>query len=140
MQYLLIGFIIFIALFLQGSVTTAPLVLLILLLLYIYMRQEWVFFVAFLSGILLDILSVGTIGMSSLYFLFFLFAVFLYQRKFEIGSYYFIFFSLWIGTVFYTLLFGIANGIMMAFILGFLGVGGFWIVRKTGAKKKSVYF
>ncbi|MBP9719551.1 MAG: hypothetical protein KBD46_03700, partial [Candidatus Levybacteria bacterium] len=65
MVYILIGFGIFLALFLQTSSTTMPIFLGVLLSLYIYHRQSWVFFLAFFSGILLDILLVRTVGLTS---------------------------------------------------------------------------
>lgn len=95
----------FIALFLEGTVTTLPLVLIVLLCLTIYRRDAIVFPVAFVSGIILDILIVQTIGVSSLFFAVMICMILLYQRKYEINSYPFVFFASLLGSFGYLLLF-----------------------------------
>lgn len=140
MKHVGIGLFFLLLLFLQGSIMTVPLVLVMLVLLYIFYRQDWVFFLAFLSGIFLDIFSVRPIGSTSIFLLFFLLFIFLYQRKFEIGSYYFIFFSLFIGAAWYAFFFGSYHGVFMAVIVSFLGVGSFWILQKIIGKQQHSYF
>ena len=124
MKYLWVGMGFILCLFLQSSVTTLPLFLLFFLLLYIYYRQEWVFFAACLAGILLDIFSVRIVGVSSIFFLCFLFCVFLYQRKFEIGSSFFVFLALFFGSVLYCLLFSVSHASLIGVVMG----GGGWLL------------
>src|SRR5262245_36757173 len=93
----IIGFVFLI--FLQGSVTTIPLLLGLLLVWYCLTQEKWIFIVAFFSGIFLDVFLVRQIGVSSLFFLVVLYLLFLYQRKFEISSYYFILFADFIATL-----------------------------------------
>lgn len=135
MHAILIGLMVFLTLFLQGSVATFPLILVVLLLLYIYYRSMWIFFLAFIAGIFLDIFSVRPIGSTSIFLLTFLLSVFLYQRKFEIGSYYFIFFTLFLGGLIYSWTHGLPEGFFTALLLALFGISCFWCVEKTGRKK-----
>lgn len=75
-----------IALFLESTIFSWPLVLGMLIVLTVLYKQQWVMVVACISGILLDILTFHFVGSSSLFFLVVLELVFLYQRKFEIDS------------------------------------------------------
>lgn len=136
MKYILIGCILFFSLLAQVTITTIPFILVALLLLYIYSRNELIFFLGFFCGILLDLLQVRTIGFTSLFFLFFLFFVFLYQRKFEIGSYYFIFLILVIGSFFYAVVFAFSDAVFMALVTALLGVFCFWLIEHLKGKKK----
>lgn len=121
MKYFLFSGIVLLTLFFQASVTIVPIMLVLLLLLYIEYRSEEVFFIAFFLGLLLDMLVVRTIGVSSLFFLTFLFVVFLYQRKFEIGSPLFVFLALFLGSVMYCFIFGIKQAVLIGICLGILG-------------------
>lgn len=86
------GFIglLIIAVILQGTVTSLPLVLLCLILLAVKTRTSDVFLIAFLSGLILDIMLVHPIGESSIFFLTVLLVIFLYERKYELSSLVFI--------------------------------------------------
>lgn len=75
-----------IAVILQGVATSLPLVLLILILLAVKVRSSDVFLLAFISGIVLDIILVHPLGASSVFFLIVLLVIFLYERKYELSS------------------------------------------------------
>jgi hypothetical protein len=128
------------AVFLQGSVTTIPLPFILLVVLYCFYQSDWVFLSAFLSGIFLDILLVQTVGMSSIFFVVSLFLIFLYQRKFEIASYYFVFFALLIGSGLYSLIFGIQNGIGIALLTAGMGIFCFWCLRRNMPRRKTEFY
>jgi len=130
MKYFFIGLSFLLALFLQATLTTLPVVLIILLLCYIYCREEWVFFLSFTAGIFLDLMQVRVVGLESIFFLFFLFFVFLYQRKFEIGSYYFIFLILFLGSFLYGVTFAFSHAFFMAIVTAVGGIFSFWVVQK----------
>ncbi len=95
--------------FLEGTVATLPLVLVGLLCLTIMKRESIVFVFAFLSGLILDLLTVRSIGLSSLYFIFFVFLIFLYQRKYEINSYPFVAASAFVGAFIFLIIVGGGN-------------------------------
>jgi hypothetical protein len=130
MVYSFIGIVFLLCLFLQGTLTNLPLLLVFLLLIYIYYRQDWVFLLAFFAGIALDIVTVRVVGGSSIFFLLFLVSVFLYQRKFEIGSPLFVFLALFLGTLIYAGIFGYPDSFLMALLLGVVGIGCFGLLRK----------
>jgi cell shape-determining protein MreD len=138
-QWMLTAVLFFAVLF-QGSVTTIPLSLIFLVVLFCIYQNELIFLAAFVSGIFLDILLVQPIGETSIFFILFLFLIFLYQRKFEIASYYFIFLSLFLGTIVYQVLFGTENIVVTAFISGILGIGIFLFLQYNGLMpiKKSI--
>lgn len=125
------------AILLQGSIFAFPLVLMVLTLLYCSYRTEWIFLVAFASGILLDIFLVRPVGITSSFFLIFLFLIFLYQKKFEVTSPYFVFLSLFLGSFAYYIFF--RNGSFISSVVCSMG-GAFLFfllqkIRKTEGKK-----
>lgn len=92
------------AIIMEGTITTLPLVLLIILFLAVINRTNDVFAIAFFAGLFLDILTMGRIGFSSLFFVGFVFIIFLYQRKFEIETLYFIVIFSFLGSFIYLFL------------------------------------
>ena len=104
MRYLILilGFLLFV---LESSVVTLPVVLLFLLFYTIITRSDYVFVIAFIVGIFLDMVMLRPLGFTSLYFLTILFLVFLYERKFEIGTIYFVMCAAFLSSFFYLLLF-----------------------------------
>ena len=95
-----------IAVILQGAITPLPLVLLCLLYVTIIMRQGIpVFFLAFVTGLLLDTFALRPIGETSIFFLLFTFLVLLYQRKYEINSYQFVLVASFLGSLLYLSIF-----------------------------------
>lgn len=119
MKYFLISIFLLVAFFLQVSFFQMPFVLIGLLILGIIFKEYWVFLAAFLLGILLDALTFRTIGVNSLFFTFMLGMVFLYERKFEIQSFFFVGFASFFSLLLYLLLFGVG----FPFFQIILGVG-----------------
>lgn len=101
-------FLIFALLF-ESSVFSLPFVFITLLFFAVTSQSRRVFLFALISGIILDAMMVRTIGSSSLFFCTFLFLVFLYQRKFEITSVYFVLVATGAGTFIYGSLFGMPH-------------------------------
>lgn len=122
--------ILLLSFFLESSVTTLPLVFLTLLCLAVLIRKEWIFAVAFFCGLVLDALSLRLLGQSSLYFIVYIFLVFLYQRKFEIATKYFIFASSFIGSLGFLWFFSANNLITESLISSIIGVLLFVILSK----------
>ncbi|SRR5258708_15570941 len=72
---------------LQGVITTIPLVLLLLLVLYIRTKKEFVIIGAFLSGTVLDIMRIQNhLGATSFFLITVLALVMLYEKKYEIDT------------------------------------------------------
>lgn len=105
----------FIAVLLEATIVQIPLSFILLLVFSILNRSGKVFLTAFLTGILLDVMTVRPIGSTSIYFLAFLAVLLLYQRKYEIRSYLFVTVSSFAGVYLYLLLF--SNGSFVQSIL-----------------------
>lgn len=134
--------VLLVAIFLEGSITTLPVVLLMLLIITVVIRQSFVFGVAFLSGVLLDLLIMRPVGQTSVVLVLFVLFVRLYERKFEIETVPFVLFASGLGTLLYGLIFGIPNlllevgGAMIGSTLFFLAVETF---RKNQKRKQKRY-
>ncbi len=115
--------------FLEGTVTTLPLLLVLLLCLTIVKRDAVVFPVAFGVGLFLDVLTAKTVGLSSIFFILFVFLILLYQRKYEINSYPFVFFASFVGSSIFLLFFGYGGWFLQAIINSFIALVLFGTVR-----------
>ena len=118
-------FFLILTLFLEGTVTTLPLVLLCLLVWSILRQDIHVFVAAFFAGLALDIFAVRLLGSTSLFFLIFIFLILLYQKKYEINSYPFMLVSSFFGSVGFLVLFGYAHVFEQALLSSMIAVGIF---------------
>lgn len=98
-------FAIFLAI-VEGSVWALPVLIAFLLPFIVIKKEPWVFPIAFVAGLLLDTLTLGVVGLRSLFFILLLFVVLLYERKFEVQTIPFVFFSSFLGSLLYLYLFG----------------------------------
>lgn len=114
--------ILMLSVLLESSVTTLPLVFLTLLCLAVLVRKEWVFVIAFVAGLVLDAISLRSLGQSSIYFIAFIFLVFIYQRKFEISTKYFIFIASFLGSFGFLIIFSYNNLVSQSLISSVIGV------------------
>lgn len=89
----------------QGTLLTTPIALSVLLVFLFVYDKAWILFMAFLSGIILDVLSLRTIGATSLFLVIFLFIVIQYARKFETKTLRFVLFSSFIGSLIFLFIF-----------------------------------
>lgn len=118
----LFGFFLFVIVFFEGTITTLPLTLQTLLVFYVLYKNSASIFLAFISGIILDLLSVRLLGTTSIYFVIFLFLVVLYERKFEINTIPFIILSSFFGSLGFLFLFGFQQSILQAVASSFFAV------------------
>ncbi len=135
MQKILIGLVI-IALILEGSLTSLPLVLLTLLLFRIASKSNNGFLVAFLSGIILDVFLVRPIGQTSVLFLIVLFLIGMYEKKFEVNSLPFIMIAAFITSFVYLIIFPVPASFIQIITMTFLA-GFFYIVLRLKKSKKQ---
>lgn len=110
-------FFLILALIFESSLTTIPLIFIVLLCLTIIFKQNSIFAFAFLFGLLFDLISFKTLGISSVYFLIFLFLVLIYQSKFEITTNTFIVVACFLGSLGFLFLMGYNNNIVLQAIL-----------------------
>lgn len=87
------------ALVFEGTLSLIPLTFVILLTLFILKRDINYFYIAFITGIILDILSVRPVGLTSAFMITALLAVSIYERKFEIKSLFFIAIASFFGSL-----------------------------------------
>lgn len=103
---ILLALIFFLFCILEGTFIGFPLTLLFLVFFALTKRSPLVFLFAFFGGLALDTFYLRHIGFTSLFFLIYIFGILLYERKFEIGSNFFIFISVLVGSFLYFSLFG----------------------------------
>ena len=124
----------FFAILFESSITSIPLVFLIILFLAVIRRSNEVFIIAFFSGLILDILSFGRIGFSSLYFTVFVFLIFMYQRKFEIETINFLVIFSFFGSFGYLFLTGSGSILVQSLFATLLMAFSFITFRKFNKK------
>lgn len=114
MRILLIVLSLFLAILIEGVFTSVPLVLVTLFIFGITNIDKKLLLAAFLSGVILDTITLQMVGISSLYFCIFLFIVQLYQKKFELYTFPFVFGAIFLGSFFYLLLLGYSSAFLVA--------------------------
>lgn len=125
--------------FLESAIFSWPLVLGMLILLTSLYRAQWVMAVAFVSGILLDILTFHIIGSSSLFFVGVLALVFLYQRKFQIESPFFVGISVFVFSLLYSAVFIHRYSFLSAVLTAVVISGVYLGLSLVQEPKKSIY-
>ena len=110
-------FLLTLALILESTITTIPLIFVTLLCLTVVLKENWMFFFAFIFGLMLDLVTFKTPGLSSSFFVVFLFSVLLYRSKFEIATNYFVLASSFIGSFIFLLIAGYTNSIILESII-----------------------
>ncbi len=108
------------AFFLEGTITTLPLVLMAFLVLMVFLKSKLLFWVALFIGFLLDVFLLRSFGITSLVLIIFLFIIYLYEGKFEISTNYFVLFFSFMGSLAYLFVLGVENAILQAVFLSLL--------------------
>lgn len=121
--------LLFLAILIEVSKTTIPLVLDIIIILYILERKSWVFAVAVITGLFLDVALVRSLGQSSIFFLGLLFIITLYERKFEITSQFFVLFSSFFASLFFLAVFGYNYILQQALVSSFFSFFLFKVIK-----------
>mgnify|MGYP001616417992 CR=1 FL=1 len=139
MIFLVLLFVV--SLILQGSITTIPLVLILLLNLFIATKKTSVFVIAFICGLLLDTMLGNPLGQTCIFYLLFLAVVFLYERKFDIQTFPFVFISSFLGSFVYLIVYENRFIIMQALTSSLISVVFFFLLivaDKFHIRKKSI--
>lgn len=121
----------------MSNATTLPFSAGVLVILYVWHRDSFVFFVAFILGLILDSLFVRDLGRTSFFFLVFLFVLFLYERKFEVNSLLFVFIASFIGGLSYLIFFGYSSIFLQALVSSLFAVVLFFVIRVFFLRKTS---
>jgi cell shape-determining protein MreD len=118
-----------ISVLLEGTVTALPLVFICLLCMTIVTRDSFIFLPAFIAGILLDAFALRPIGEASIFLLLSVFIMLLYQRKYEINSYPFVFIASFLGSFLFLILFGYSGAFVQAIVSACIAVLLFALFR-----------
>ncbi len=120
---------IFILTLLQGSVTTLPLVTLFFINAAVVEKKTWIFPASFLTGLVLDVLLFNPLGKTSLFLVIFLFIILLYDKKFDIQTFPFVFLASFVGSSIYFIVIGhIPNIFIQAITSAVISTSAFWIL------------
>lgn len=122
--------------FFEATVTTLPVLLCLLVVISIHEKSNKIFVLAFISGIILDVMRVDPIGLRSIFYIIFLFLIFLYERKFETDSWPFVLVAVFLGSIIYMPLFGSENILLQSVAAGGFSVLFFFVSRSFGGEKK----
>lgn len=133
---LLLIFLLIISLIFESSITTIPLTIAVLVVASVVLRDYVVFVLAFIFGILLDILTFKTVGLSSLFFTFLVFLILIYERKFEIYTPYFIAFASFLSSLIFLILFQRGNVIIQSLVCLAVALFLFEMFKKLNYKIK----
>lgn len=117
-----------ISIILESSVTTVPLVLILLINFAVATKKSSSFFIAFFCGLILDSLTGNHLGASSAFYLIVLAIVFLYERKFDIQTFPFIFISSFLAGFSYLVFFSSRFIIWQSFVGAGIGVLLFFLI------------
>ena len=134
---LLIIILLTISLILESSITTIPLILLVLLVSTVVIKDDIVFLLAFIFGILLDVLTFKTIGLSSAFFTFLVFLILIYEKKFEINTLSFIALSTLLSSFLFLIFFQRGNIIVQSLVSTAIGLIFFAAFKKLSYKRQE---
>lgn len=129
----------FLLIMLLSSLTTIPFSIAILVVCAVIFKKSWVFFAAFLLGLFLDLSMLRPLGQTGLMFALFIFIVSLYERKFETQTLTFVFFTIFLGSTIYLMVFGYNNVLLQTFINAVIGVLLFkFLWLKLGPRSETI--
>ena len=136
-------FLIFILFFLLiiafSGITTIPFAIALLVAAAVLFKESWVFFVAFLLGLFLDLLLLRPLAQTSLFFVFFIFIIWLYERKFETQTLTFVFAATFLGSLIYLKVFGYSNILMQSLVSALIAILFFKLLSQNSKLKSQKY-
>ncbi len=130
-----ISLLLIITILLESSITSLPLVLLVILIGAVTLKKNEIFLLAFLSGMFLDMLTLKTIGVSSLFFVLYVFLIYLYRKKFEIENLGFVIVFSFFGSFLYLIITGSGFALIESIVATFISATSFYIFQITNKKK-----
>lgn len=139
MRIWILSIILLIAVLIEATFTTIPLSLLLLINFLVLEKKSWVFIAAFLTGLMLDILTLRFLASTGLFFIIFLYVINLYEKKFETANIYFVLFSSFLGAFLYLNIFKISIVLPQALISAILGVVIFYLFTLLTKEKNLDY-
>lgn len=136
MTYLLI----FLSLLLQSVFLSVPIIVPVALTSFVVYKNPQIFPIAFIAGIILDLLLLNPLGMTSLFLSALLFSASLYSRKFEIDTIHFVGLFSFVGSIVYLLLTNSSTVFLKGLACAVLGIIVYLVLshlNKSGRKNLS---
>lgn len=123
----------------EGTITSLPLVLVVLILMSVGLKKADVFLIAFLSGLLLDVFLVRITGVTGIFFLSILLLIFLYNKKYETKSLFFVLLATALSVIFYLFIFPTPDIFLQVIISTLLAGGLFSLLGLFFLKKGTTH-
>lgn len=134
--FLLLG----IALIVETSVSSLPLVLLFLIIVTVWRKSAHMLLLAFFSGLILDVLLVRNIGTTSIFFLVMIAGMILYQKKYELRSPFFVIPFSMVASMLYVVLFPVPQAflhvVFSTLLAGILFVVSSLLMQKSNERQR----
>ncbi len=105
-----------------SGITTIPFSIPALVIASVFYKKSWIFFIAFLSGLFLDLYSLRAIGQTSLFLVILVLLIWLYERKFETQTGTFVFFATFLGSLIYLMFFGYNQVLIQSLVSALFGI------------------
>src|SRR3989344_3834439 len=105
-----------------SALTTIPVIVSMILCFTVVSKSSKIFILAILGGLLIDIFFLRTLGSTSLFLVIFTFMIFLYQRRFEIQTYAFVFMGTFLGSIIYLKIFGYDQILLQSLVSSLLAL------------------
>lgn len=134
---LLLFIIFFLLTMLLSALTTIPLFIAIIVVATVIFKKPWIFFIAFLLGLFLDLFLLRSLGQTGLILSIFILIITLYERKFEAQTLAFVFFTTFLGSFIYLMIFGYNNVLVQSLITALVAVLLFKILYSRKLRKLS---
>ena len=128
---LLIFILFFLLTVILSGITTIPFAVALLVVATVVFKKSWVFFAAFLLGLLLDLALIRPLGYTSLIFTIFVFLIRLYERKFETQTMTFVFIAAFLGSLIYLMIFGYANVLIQSLVSALISIVFFRVMLNS---------
>ena len=128
---------IFISVVLESTLVALPVTLAVIVFAAIVTQGKSIFLLAFIAGLLLDILALRTIGVSSLVFVVLIFLIYQYSGKFEIKTLNFFAVFIFFSSLSYLFIINGGNIFLESILLTLISVVSFFIYNKSINSKKA---
>ncbi len=123
--------------FFQATTITAPFIIMLFVLFYVFSNSFLVLFAVFLSGLIFDTLLLHPLGSTSMVFLGFILLLLLYERKFETRTFQFVFFATFLGSMMFLLTYQFHFVIEQALFVSIISVFIFFLIERIGGRHKD---
>jgi hypothetical protein len=122
---------------LTSGISTIPFAIGLLVISTVLSKKSWVFFLALGLGLFLDLITIRSLGYASLAFTIFVFTLFLYERKFETQTTAFVFFSAFLGSAIYLIIFRNQSIFLQSLVSSLLTTLIFKIIQNSKVKSQN---